>query len=171
MFVLQALSSISIAILQASPNVDIEPTIGIAGGAISAFVTTLIVGVIMIAVAPEFTERRMGEVLENPVGSFAYGIVALLALFVLIVVLVITIIGILIAIPLAIVAWVVWAVGAVIAYLAVADRLIGRADGWLKPLFLAAGINGLLTVTGIGGLISLCVGAAGFGAVLRSQLG
>lgn len=171
MFVLQSLSSISMATLQAGPNVNVEPATGVAGGAIGAFLTTLIVGAIMIAVAPEFTERMMGDVVENPVGSFAYGIVALLALFVMIFILVITIIGILLAIPLAIVAWVVWAVGAVIAYLAIADRLIGRDDGWLKPLLLAAGINGVLTITGIGGLISLCIGAAGFGAVLRSQLG
>jgi hypothetical protein len=159
------------AMLQAPPNVDIQPTLGVAGGAVGAFLTTLIVGAIMIAVAPEFTERMMDDVVETPVGSFAYGIVALLALFVVIFILVITIIGILIAIPLALVAWVVWAVGAVIAYLAIADRLIGRDDGWLKPLLLAAGLNGLLTITGIGGLISLCIGAAGFGAVLRSQLG
>jgi hypothetical protein len=104
------------------------------------------------------------------VGAFVYRIVALLALVVVTVLLAITIIGLLVAVPLALVAYVVWAVGAAIAYLAIGDRLIGHDDGWLKPLLVGAGINGVLTLTGIGGLIAFCIGAAGFGAVLRNLL-
>ena len=49
--------------------------------------------------------------------------------------------------------------------------LVGREDGWLKPLVVAALINGGLTLTGIGGLVSFAVGAAGFGALLRDWQG
>ncbi|SIS05461.1 hypothetical protein [Natronorubrum thiooxidans] len=157
---------------QADPGVDIGigTADNLAGGAVGAFLTTLIVGAIMIAIIPEYTERMMGDVLEEPVGSFMYGVLALVGILIVAFVLVITIVGILVAIPLVLVAYLLWAIGAVIAYLAIADRLIGRGDGWLKPLLVAAGLNGVLTLTGIGGLIAFCIGAAGFGAVLKSIL-
>jgi hypothetical protein len=109
-------------------------------------------------------------VLEEPLGAFVYGVVALLALVVVTIILAITIVGLLVAIPLALVAYVVWAVGAAIAYLAIGDRLVGHDDGWLKPLLVGAAINGVLTLTGIGGLIAFGIGAIGFGAVLRNLL-
>jgi len=77
---------------------------------------------------------------------------------------------IVVAIPLLIVAIVVWIVGAVIASLAIADRLIGHEDGWLKPLLVAGAINGGLALTGVRGIVSFAVGAAGLGTVLRAYL-
>ncbi|QLG47411.1 hypothetical protein [Natrinema halophilum] len=151
-------------------NVDIGTTNGIFGGAVSAFLTTLVVGAIMVAVVPAYTERMMTVVLDDPIGSFAYGILSLLAIGFVAVVLILTVIGILVAAPLLILAFLVWAIGAAIAYLAIADRLVGREDGWLKPLVVAAAINGILVVTAVGGLLSICIGAAGFGAVLRNYL-
>jgi hypothetical protein len=47
--------------------------------------------------------------------------------------------------------------------LAAGERLVGRGEGWLKPLLVAAAING--------GLISFAIGAAGFGAVLQDYFG
>lgn len=169
-FVESVLSIVLIAQVDPGLNVDIALGEGVAGGAIGAFVTTLVVGAILIAVVPEYTERMIGLVLDEPVESFAYGILSLLVLFVLILLLVITVVGILIALPLILVAYVVWGVGAAIAYLAIADRLVGHEDGWLKPLLVAAGINGLLVATGIGGILAICIGAAGFGAVLKTWL-
>ncbi len=140
------------------------------GSALGAFLTTLIVGAILLAVAPEYTQNRMGAVLERPLNSFLYGIVCLLVLVILIVVLFLTVIGIIVAIPLAILAYLIWAVGASIAFLAIGDRLVGHGDGWTKPLLVGAAINGGLTLTGIGGIITFAVGAAGFGTVLRAYL-
>ncbi|WP_121742665.1 hypothetical protein [Natronorubrum halophilum] len=157
-------------VVQVDPGVDIGTTGGLVGSAIGSFLTTLVVGAIMVAVAPEYTERMMADVLEDPVNAFVYGILSLIGLFVLTLLLVITIVGIIVAIPLAIVAYLVGAIGSVIAYLAIADRLVGREDGWLKPLLVAAGLSGALALTGIGGLLSLCIAAAGFGAVLRDYL-
>ncbi|WP_254763725.1 hypothetical protein [Natrinema marinum] len=159
-------------IAQADPgvNVDIGTTNGLLGGATGAFLTTLVVGAIMVAVFPAYTERLMGEVLEDPVDSFLYGLFSLVALIVLTVALVITLIGIVVAIPLILVASIVWAIGAAIAYLAIAERLVGRDDGWLKPLLVASAINGILALTGVGWIISVCIGAAGFGAMLRKYL-
>lgn len=160
-------------VARTGPNVDvgIDPAAGIVGGAVGAFLTTLVVGGIMLAVAPAYTERMRAIVLDEPVGAFVYGIVALLVVVVVAIVLAITIIGILLALPLVIVAYVVWAVGSAIAYLAIGDRLVGHEDGWLKPLLVGAGINGVLALTGVGGLVAFGIGAAGFGAVLRDWSG
>jgi hypothetical protein len=158
--------------LQAGPNVDVtvDPVANVLGGALGAAVSTLVVGAILVTLAPDYVERTMDVVVDEPVGSLLWGVFILLAVFVLSVALVITVVGVLLAIPLLLVTWVAWAAGSAVAFLAVADRLVGHEDGWLKPLAVAAAANGLLAVTGIGGLVSFVVGAAGFGAVVRDYL-
>ena len=165
-----ALARLLVAQTDPGIGIEIDATDGLLGGAVSAFLTTLIVGAIMIAVAPAFTERMMADALENPVGSFVYGILSIVGIVMLAFLLFITLVGILVAIPLLLVAYLLWAIGTVVGYLAIADRLVGHEDGWLKPVLVAAGFNGALALTGIGGLVSLCVGAVGFGAVLRDVL-
>lgn len=169
-----AATSALVVFLQAGPPVDVSTggsVLGLLGGAVGTFLTTLLVGAILLALAPEYTQRRMADVVENPLGSVLYGVTALVFVVLVTIVLVITIIGIILAIPFGILAWVLWAVGSAIAFLAIADRLVDHDDGWTKPLLVGAGINGLLALTGIGAVVSFCVGAAGFGAVLRSYLG
>jgi hypothetical protein len=155
-------------------NVDVSPVSQLAGSAVGAFLTTLVVGAILVAVVPDYTDRKMAALLDNPVGSLIYGVVCLvffaLAVFVLFV-LFVTVVGIVVALPLVLVLYLVWAAGASIAFLAIGDRVVGHDDGWTKPLLVAAGINGALTLTGIGGIVAFAVGSAGFGAVLRDYLG
>ena len=153
-----------------STGVDVDPVVQLGGSAVGAFLTSLIVGAILVAVVPDYTEAKMAALLDDPVSSFVYGLVCLVFFALVIFVLFITIFGILLAIPLSLVLYVVWAVGAAIAFLAIGDRLVGREDGWAKPLLVAAGINGVLTLTGIGGILTLAIGAAGFGVVLRDYL-
>lgn len=123
-----------------------------------------------MALAPDYTERKMAEVRTNPVGAFVYGLFALVALLALSLLLFITIIGLPVAVALLVAAIVLWAVGAAIAFLAIADSLVGHDHSWLVPLVLAAGINGGLALTGVGGLVSFFVGAIGFGTVLRELI-
>jgi len=151
-------------------DVNVSLGQGLAGGGVGAFLTTLVVGAIAVSVFPERTEALMEAVVEDPVESFVYGILALFGLGLLTLVLFITVIGILLAVPLLFVAYLLWAVGAAVAYLAIADQLVGHDDGWLKPLLLAAGLNGALAATGIGSVVALAVGAAGFGTVLKPYL-
>lgn len=148
----------------------VDPVVGVGGGAIGAFVTTLVLGAILVAVAPGLLDRTMTQTRENPVGSFVYGLVCLVFAILVTVVLAITVVGILIAIPFAILTYLIWAVGATVAFLTIAAELVDPEDGWAKPLLVAAGLNGLLTLTAIGGIVSFLVGAAGFGAVLRDYL-
>ena len=139
-------------------------------GGISSFFTTLIVGALLVAIVPDYTERMVAAAFDDPLSSFLYGFGSLVGLLVVSVLLVLTLVGILVAVPLIIVAYVVWAVGATIGFLALSDRLVSRDDSWLKPLVVAAALNGGLALTGIGGLVSLVVGAVGVGSVLRDYL-
>jgi hypothetical protein len=79
----------------------------------------------------------------------------------------ITVIRILLAIQLLLVAYLGPGIGTGIAYLAVGDGLVGRGDGWLKPLLLKSAINGMLVLKGVSGLLSLLICAADFIAVVR----
>lgn len=157
---------------QTPPGVDVTVTLGegLAGGAVGAFLTTLLLGAVLVALFPDATERLMTAVVGEPFQSLAYGVFALFALVSLTVALVFSIVGIVVAIPLVVAAYLTWGVGSAVAFLAIADRLVGHEDGWGKPLLVAARMNGLLTLTGIGTLVAICVGAAGFGAVLRPYL-
>ena len=163
----------SLPALQVGPDVAVElqPFEQLLGSAIGAFLTTLVVGAILIAIAPDYTEGKMATLLAEPLGSLLYGLVVFVFLTLVVVVLVLTIIGILVAIPLLLVSYLVWAVGASVAYLAIGERLVGRDDGWTKPLLVGATINGALTLTGVGGILTFGIGAAGFGAVVRDYLG
>lgn len=152
-----------------SGGIDLAFSLG--GGAISSFLTTLVIGAILIAVVPDYTQKKMQTVKEEALGSFVYGFASLVFFILVTIVLAITIIGLLVAIPLALVLTLVWAVGAAIGYLMIADEIVGHENGWTAPLLVGAALNGGLTLTGIGGIVSFCVGAAGFGAVLRDYLG
>lgn len=146
---------------------EVDPGVGLGSGAFGAFLSTLLIGAIMIALVPGYTERLVDRVDDDIVGSFIYGLIVLVALIVLIVLLAVTLIGIPVAILLALLVGLIWAVGAVVGFLAIGERLVGSEDGWLKPLVVGALINGGLTLTGIGGLVSFVVGATGFGTVIR----
>lgn len=160
----------ALVILQVREPSGVDVTAGLVGPAIGSFLTTLLVGAVLVAVAPDYVERMLDAVGDDPLGSFVAGLLAVGALVVVSILLALTVVGILLVIPLAFVAWLTWAVGAVIAFLAIAERLVGLDEGWLKPLVVAAVLNGGLTLTGVGGLVSFCVGAVGFGAVLRDWL-
>ena len=156
--------------LQINVDLGVDSTVGLVGSAFSAFLTTLVVGAILVAVVPEYTEERMAAVVDDPVGSLVYGLAVFLVVIVVMVVFAITIVGLLVALPLALLLYVVWALGSTIAYLAIADRLVGHDDGWTLPLLVAAGINGALVLSVVGGLVGFLVGAAGFGAVMAEYL-
>jgi hypothetical protein len=163
----QTLQRVAVVLQTEVPEWNVDITTSLGGGAVGAFLTTLLVGGIMIALAPAYTERLMDRVREETVDSFIYGLFSLAALILLAVLLVLTIVGILVVIPLLLIAALIWAIGAAVAFLAIGERLVDSDDGWLKPLLVGALINGGLALTGIGGLISFAVGAAGFGALLR----
>lgn len=147
------------------PDPGIDLSVGLGGSAIGAFVTTLVVGAILVAMAPAYTDRMTDDVFDAPVGSFFYGLLCLLGLFLAIVLLVVTVIGIIFVIPLLLLAYLVWAVGSTLVFLSIGERILDDAD-WPAPLLVGAALNAGLALTGIGGVVSFCLGALGFGAVL-----
>lgn len=152
-------------------TVDLDPFAGLLGSAVGAFLSTLLVGLLLFSFVPGYARRTAESVRSKPVNSFFWGLFVLLALLVVTVLLVITIVGILVAIPLLLVAWVLWAVGSAVAFYVVGETLVGDDEGWQRPLLVGAAINGLLALTGIGGLVSFGVGAVGFGTVVSDALG
>jgi len=163
----------AVLVLQAGPPVDpsnVDVTTGLGGGAVGAFLTTLVVGALLLVLAPEWTRDRTRAVADDAIGSFVYGVLALLVLVVVVVLLFVTLLGIPVAILLGVVVALVWAVGAVVGYLAIADRLLGPGEDRAIALAVAALGNAVLTLTAVGALLSFCIGAAGFGAVLRGWL-
>jgi hypothetical protein len=91
-------------------GIDVSVTLG--GTATGSFLTTLLVGAIMVALAPAYTEQMVGVVRDDIVGSFAYGIAALLVISLVAILLAGTVLGLLFVVPLLVLAYVVWAVGA-----------------------------------------------------------
>lgn len=158
--------------IQMGPGMEVGASApaNVIGSALGAAVSTLVVGAVLVTLVPDYAERMMVAVVDEPLAGFLWGLFILLAVGVMVVALFVTVVGIVVALPLLLVAWLAWAVGSAVAFLAVADRLVGHEDGWLKPLAVAAAANGLLAVTGIGGLVSFVVGAAGFGTIVRDYL-
>lgn len=165
------LSSIVLRAVEIPGPSGIDPAAALGGSAVSTALTTVLVGAILVALTPEYARTKIDAVREDAVGSFVYGLVSLLFLFLVVFVLAITVIGIPFALLLGLLGFVAWIFGAAIAFLAIADSLVGHEDGWIVPLLLAGAINGGLTLTGIGGLLAFCIGAAGFGTVVRDYLG
>lgn len=151
-------------------DVDVSPAVGVAGSALGSFLTTFLVGAVLLALVPDYANRMVETVLDDLVGSLVYGLLALVFVVLVSFVLVVTLVGIVVAIPFVMLAVAVWAVGASIAFLAIGRRLVDREDEPLVPLLVGAAINGGLVLSGVGGIVSFGLGALGFGAVLRDWM-
>lgn len=145
--------------------------IGLGGGAVGAFLATLLSGAVLTTFIPRYTDGMIDAVRARPIGSLLYGLLSLLTTVLVSVLLFITYLGAPVAMVLLVVAIVAAVLGATIVFLAIADGLIGHDAGWLGPLLLAAGINGGLVLTGVGGLVTLGAAATGFGAMLNDYIG
>lgn len=150
-------------------DTTIDPIIGVGGSALGAFAATLVVGAILVALAPDWTRRAMQTGADEPIESILLGLVLVVGFGIGLFVLVLSIIGILVAIPLIILATILWSAGSAVGFLAIANRLVDTSEDWLAPLVLAATLSGLLTLSAIGGLLSGVVGLAGVGALWQSR--
>ena len=151
-------------------SVDIDPGAGLLGGAVGAFALTVVLGAIMVAVAPRYTESKMASLRRDPVGAVVYGIALVIAVALVALLLLFSVVGIPVVIVLFVPLVLIWGIGSAIAFLAIAEGLLDGEGEWLLPLLVAGALSGGLALTGIGGVVSFCIGAAGFGAVLRDYL-
>lgn len=143
------------------------------GSTISAagtFIGTLIIGALLVALAPDYTEKVIDTIEDQPVPSFLWGLGIFVAFIVVIVVLVITLIGIVVAVPLVFLMIFVSLFGGALVFIYVGERLLEAANvetsrwGHLVAGALIAAV--LAALPFIGGLTNFVVNTVGVGAIV-----
>jgi len=129
------------------------------------FVTTLLVGAILLSLAPEFVDRGVDRIHDEGVACFGWGVAVLVAFVGVSVLLALTVVGVVLVIPLALGFAVVAFVGNVLGYLALFDGVLESRKSALVAGAAVAGATNLVPI--LGGLVGFVVGSLGVGAVVR----
>lgn len=140
----------------ASTRTGLEPSIQAA----IAFVSTLLVGAVLVSNQPRYTSRVGSTIREEPIVAFLYGIGVLVA-FVVVVFLfaLMGIVGALLLLPVALGFVVVSIAGNAIAYITVLSPYVGQ----LPALALAAAVAAVFGyLPAVGGAVALAGRAASF---------
>lgn len=134
------------------------------------FLGTLVVGALLLALAPDFTESIIETVEDETVTAFLWGIGIFVALIVVMVILVITIVGILVAIPLGIAMAILDLIGTATVFLFLGERLAdaGGVDTsrWGHLVVGAVLATVIAAIPIIGGLANFVISSIGVGAVV-----
>lgn len=138
-----------------------DPIVQATGG----FFFTLIVGAIVLAAAPNYVDSIIEDIYDEPVASFAWGVLVLIVFVGSVILLAITIVGIILVIPLLLAFIVLAIVGNVLAFLAVCDGVVDSR--WVALVVAAAGVAIVNFIPVIGAIISFVIGSVGMGAVVR----
>lgn len=152
-------------VLQGAGDVSQQPQIDPVFRAIGGFLVTLIAGALLLAISPNYVQRRVRDIRDEPVACFAWGIAALIALFIVSFVLAITVVGVILLFPLLLVAIAVGIVGNVLAFVAVCDGFVDSRWVALLVASVVVALTNLLPV--IGGIAGFVIGAIGIGAIVR----
>lgn len=138
--------------------------------AVGTFVGTLIVGALLIAIAPDYTEKIIDTIEDEPVTSFLWGLGIFIALIVVVVILVITLLGIIVAVPLIFLMILVSLVGGAIVFIYVGERLLDAANvetsRWGHLVAGAFVATVLAAIPFIGGVTNFIVNSVGVGAIV-----
>ncbi|KAB1194612.1 hypothetical protein GJR96_14640 [Haloferax sp. MBLA0076] len=138
--------------------------------AVGTFVGTLILGALLIALAPDFTERVIDTIEDEPVTSFLWGFGIFVAFIVVIIVLIITLIGIVVAVPLIFLMIFVSLFGGALVFIYVGERLLEAANvetsRWGHLVAGAFVATVLAAIPVIGGITNFVVNTVGVGALV-----
>ncbi|WP_411963082.1 hypothetical protein [Haloferax sp. YSMS24] len=138
--------------------------------AVGTFVGTLIIGALLLAIVPDYTEKIIDTVEDDPVPSFLWGLGIFVALIVVTIVLIITLIGILLAVPLIFVMIFVSLVGGAIVFIFVGERLLEAANvetsRWGHLVAGAFVATVLAAIPFVGGITNFIVNTVGVGAIV-----
>ncbi|KKF39341.1 hypothetical protein FK85_29255 [Halorubrum saccharovorum] len=172
----QAASLLSRIVAAIGPAIDSPPQwtgVELLGSAAVSFVTTAVgitlVGVIVSAVSPNFTDDGVEYLHAEPGEAFVYGVVAYVAIAVAMFLLAITVIGLIVVVPAVIVLAVLSFGGTAVSAIALGTWIrsalgMGAADGRGADIVVGAvAWAGLGLVPVLGGLARFVVGAMGFG--------
>lgn len=134
---------------------------------IVAALLTLVVGGLLVALAPDSTRRRTDRALESPGEAFLYGVGTLAATIGAVFLLAITGIGLILAIPLLLAFVLVALVAGEYGYLAV-GRLV--SDDWLLALGAAIVVSAAVgAVPVLGAVVGFVVSSIGLGTVVMTS--
>jgi len=137
-----------------------DPTAQAVGG----FLSTLVIGLLLVVAAPDYSDRVLERARGEPLMSFLWGLGVLVAVIGAVVVLAITVVGLVVAIPLLIVFFLVAVAGNVFGYLALFDGYLDDRRLAVVVAALLAGATSLIPV--LGDLVGFVVGAVGAGAMV-----
>lgn len=133
---------------------------------------TLVVGAIVLSVAPSYADAIIERIRTEPGESFVYGIGATVLFFVVAIALAITVVGILVLIPLALVVGFLDLVGHALAVTAIGSAVAGGHDDREVGLLVGAiFLSAVLVIPVVGRLVSLVIGTVGFGAMVADYWG
>ncbi|KAB1188765.1 MULTISPECIES: hypothetical protein [Haloferax] len=156
-----------------TPGADPSAFTRFFGSTISAagtFVGTLIIGALLIALAPDFTEKVIDTIEDEPIPSFLWGLGIFVAFIVAIILLVITLIGIIVAVPLVILMIFVSLFGGALVFIYVGERLLEAANvetsRWGHLVAGAFVATVLAAIPVIGGVTNFVVNTVGVGAIV-----
>lgn len=155
-------------LLQGASEID-QPAVSPVANAAFAFLSTLIVGGLAIAFAPDYVDRIIDRINDNPLATFGWGflisIASVVILFIVVIVLFITIIGILLLFPLLLVVIVVGAAANAFGFIAIFGRIVDSQGQALVLGAAAAGILSLIPV--IGSVAGFVASTLGIGAMFK----
>jgi hypothetical protein len=160
---LVALVALTGTVVAQQPRPPEVPTVSPIIGFVVSLAVNLVIGGIVLAIAPDFVRRNVERIREDAVASFGWGLVS----FIVLVLASILIITLIVTIPLLIVLGIV---GGAVGSVAIGLVLAGRSGDPSLWVALAVGAV-LLALLGqipfVGGLVSFVVAWTGAGAVLR----
>ena len=142
---------------------------GTTASAAGTFVGTFLVGALLLVLAPNWTQKIIDTIEDDPLPSFLWGVGIFIALILVTIALVITIIGIALAIPLIFVMIFVSLIGGAIVFIVVGERVLDAVDmessrwGHLAVGALLAAILAAIPV--VGGVTNFIVNSVGVGAI------
>lgn len=145
----------------AAESAQLPPTVQ----AIVGFVSTLFLGAILLALAPEFVDRGVDHIHDEGGACFGWGVLVLVAFVGVSVLLALTVIGIVLVIPLVLGFAAVAFVGNALGYLALFDGVVDSRKAALVAGAFVAGASNLVPI--LGGLVGFVVGSLGVGAIVR----
>ncbi|ELZ04692.1 hypothetical protein [Natrialba asiatica] len=157
---------------QSDPNgapVGTEPVIGsLFTSAIGSALTTLVVGGLLVALAPERTRELTDTAIDRPGAAFGYGFLTLIVFIGAVIMLAITVIGILVVIPLALVFAIVALVGGELGYLAVGRLASERWSVVIAVAVVVSGVTGFVPV--LGTIVAFVISSIGIGTIAMAVI-
>ncbi|ELY87279.1 hypothetical protein [Natrialba taiwanensis] len=136
--------------------------------AIGSALTTLVIGGLLIAFAPDRTRRLTDTALDRSGTAFGYGLLTLIGFLGAVLLLAITVIGILLAVPLALVFAIVALVGGELGYLAVGRLVSERWSSALAVAVVVAAITGFVPV--LGRIVAFVISSIGIGTIAMAVI-